>query len=57
MISVLLVDDQLESPPNRGLSVRQLTVLQLICDGSSNSAIAARFGITVNTVKSTVPAS
>jgi Response regulator containing a CheY-like receiver domain and an HTH DNA-binding domain len=34
----------------RGLTTRELEVLQLICDGLSNRAIAARLGLSVNTV-------
>lgn len=33
-----------------GLSLRQLEVLQLICDGLSNRAIAEKLGLSVNTV-------
>jgi DNA-binding NarL/FixJ family response regulator len=35
---------------NRGLTPRELEVLQLICDGLSNRAIAARLDLSVNTV-------
>ena len=35
---------------NRGLTARELEVLQLICDGLSNRAIAATLGLSVNTV-------
>jgi DNA-binding NarL/FixJ family response regulator len=34
----------------RGLTPRELEVLQLICDGLSNRAIAARLNLSVNTV-------
>lgn len=34
----------------RALSPRELEVLQLICDGLSNRAIAARFQLSINTV-------
>jgi DNA-binding NarL/FixJ family response regulator len=35
---------------NGGLTTRELEVLQLICDGLSNRAIAARLDLSVNTV-------
>jgi DNA-binding NarL/FixJ family response regulator len=35
---------------NRGLTPRELQVLQLICDGLSNRAIAAKLDLSVNTV-------
>jgi DNA-binding NarL/FixJ family response regulator len=35
---------------NRGLTPRELQVLQLICDGLSNRSIAARLELSVNTV-------
>ncbi|HXW07744.1 MAG TPA: response regulator transcription factor [Vicinamibacterales bacterium] len=35
---------------HRGLTPRELQVLQLICDGLSNRAIAARLDLSVNTV-------
>jgi DNA-binding NarL/FixJ family response regulator len=39
-----------KDPRHQRLSVRQLEVLQLICDGLSNPTIAAQLGISVNTV-------
>jgi DNA-binding NarL/FixJ family response regulator len=51
-----VIDPALEtaSPPagarTRALTPRELEVLQLICDGLSNRAIAARLGLSANTV-------
>ena len=39
-----------EAARPHGLSVRQLEVLQLICEGLSNQAIATKLGLSVNTV-------
>jgi DNA-binding NarL/FixJ family response regulator len=52
----IVLDPQLSHPPamraggNRGLSARELEVLQLICDGRSNREIAAMLGISANTI-------
>lgn len=40
----------LKGERNHGLSARELEVLQLICQGHSNRAIAARLTLSVNTV-------
>jgi DNA-binding NarL/FixJ family response regulator len=40
----------LKGERNHGLSPRELEVLQLICQGHSNRAIAARLNLSVNTV-------
>jgi DNA-binding NarL/FixJ family response regulator len=40
----------LKGERDRGLTARELEVLQLICAGHSNRAIAARLGLSVNTV-------
>jgi DNA-binding NarL/FixJ family response regulator len=40
----------LKGERNHGLSARELEVLQLICQGHSNRAIAARLKLSVNTV-------
>ena len=40
----------LKGERNHGLSARELEVLQLICQGHSNRAIAARLSLSVNTV-------
>ena len=40
----------LKGERNHGLSPRELEVLQLICQGHSNRAIAARLSLSVNTV-------
>jgi DNA-binding NarL/FixJ family response regulator len=40
----------LKGERNHGLSARELEVLQLICQGHSNRAIAARLHLSVNTV-------
>jgi DNA-binding NarL/FixJ family response regulator len=40
----------LKGERDHGLSARELEVLQLICDGHSNRAIAARLDLSVNTV-------
>ena len=40
----------LKGERDRGLTARELEVLQLICDGHSNRAIAARLGLSANTV-------
>ena len=40
----------LKGERNHGLSARELEVLQLICQGHSNRAIAARLNLSVNTV-------
>jgi DNA-binding NarL/FixJ family response regulator len=52
----LVLDPKL-SPPSalkgereHGLSPRELEVLRLICDGLSNRAIAAKLGLSVNTI-------
>ena len=50
-----VVDPALDRPAtlkgeNHGLTVRELEVLQLICDGLSNREIAATLGLSVNTV-------
>jgi DNA-binding NarL/FixJ family response regulator len=50
-----VVDPALDRPAtlkgeNQGLTVRELEVLQLICDGLSNREIAATLGLSVNTV-------
>jgi DNA-binding NarL/FixJ family response regulator len=51
-----VVDPTLVRPPapqgerNRGLTPRELEVLQLICDGFSNRAIASKLDVSVNTV-------
>lgn len=39
-----------EGDPRHGLTARELEVLQLICSGMSNREIAARLGLSVNTV-------
>jgi len=41
---------KLQGERSRGLSARELEVLQLICDGLSNREIAARLDLSVNTV-------
>ncbi len=51
-----VVDPALDRPGtlkgerNHGLTVRELEVLQLICDGLSNREIAAKLNLSVNTV-------
>jgi len=40
----------LKGERDHGLSARELEVLQLICDGHSNRAIAARLGLSINTI-------
>ena len=51
-----VVDPALDRPAalkgerNHGLTVRELEVLQLICDGLSNREIAAKLNLSVNTV-------
>jgi DNA-binding NarL/FixJ family response regulator len=40
----------LKGERNHGLSARELEVLQLICQGHSNRAIASRLNLSVNTV-------
>ena len=40
----------LKGERNHGLSARELEVLQLICQGHSNRAIAAKLNLSVNTV-------
>lgn len=51
-----VLDAKLDSPTalkgerGHGLTARELEVLQLICDGLSNRAIAARLDLSVNTV-------
>jgi DNA-binding NarL/FixJ family response regulator len=51
-----VVDPTLVHPPapqgerSRGLTPRELEVLQLICDGLSNRAIASKLDLSVNTV-------
>ena len=52
-----LVLDPSVSPPaalkgerNRGLSARELDVLQLICEGHSNRTIATKLALSINTV-------
>jgi DNA-binding NarL/FixJ family response regulator len=51
-----LLDPALQKPPRlqgertRALSARELEVLQLICDGLPNRQIAARLGLSANTV-------
>jgi len=52
----LVLDPKLTPPATlkgergHGLSPRELEVLRLICDGLSNRAIAARLGLSVNTI-------
>ena len=52
----LVLDPKLTPPSalkgerEHGLSARELEVLQLICDGLSNRAIAAKLGLSVNTI-------
>ena len=43
-------DVPLKGERDRGLTPRELEVLQLICAGHSNKAIAAKLGLSVNTV-------
>jgi DNA-binding NarL/FixJ family response regulator len=50
-----VVDPALDRPAPKGarthgLTVRELEVLQLICDGMSNREIAATLGLSINTV-------
>ena len=40
----------LQGERQRGLTARELEVLQLICDGLSNRDVAARLDLSVNTV-------
>lgn len=42
--------DALKGEANHGLRPRELEVLQLICQGHSNRAIAERLGLSVNTI-------
>jgi DNA-binding NarL/FixJ family response regulator len=52
----LVLDPKLTPPAalkgerGHGLSARELEVLRLICDGLSNRAIAAKLGLSVNTI-------
>jgi DNA-binding NarL/FixJ family response regulator len=52
----LVLDPKLTPPATlkgereHGLSPRELEVLRLICDGLSNRAVAARLGLSVNTI-------
>ena len=52
----LVLDPKLTPPAGlkgereHGLSPRELEVLRLICDGLSNRAVAARLGLSVNTI-------
>lgn len=43
-------DATLKGEPPHGLTARELEVLQLICQGHSNRAIAARLRLSVNTI-------
>ena len=51
-----ILDQKLSQPPalkgerDRGLTARELEVLQLICDGHSNRAIAQKLGLSANTI-------
>lgn len=42
--------DEVKGEANHGLRPRELEVLQLICQGHSNRAIAERLGLSVNTI-------
>ncbi|MEO8480656.1 MAG: response regulator transcription factor [Acidobacteriota bacterium] len=44
------IDTPLKGDRHHGLSARELQVLQLICQGHSNRAIAAKLALSVNTV-------
>ena len=51
-----ILDQKLSQPPalkgerDRGLTARELEVLQLICDDHSNRAIAQKLGLSANTI-------
>jgi len=46
----LAADARLQGERPRALTPRELEVLQLICDGLSNRAIAAKLSLSVNTI-------
>ena len=46
----LSFEPSLKGERNRGLTAREVEILQLICDGKSNKEIAAQLDLSVNTV-------
>ena len=46
----LSFEQSLKGERNRGLTAREVEILQLICDGKSNKEIAAQLQLSVNTV-------
>jgi len=46
----LSFEQNLKGERNRGLTAREVEILQLICDGKSNKEIAAQLELSVNTV-------